>query len=183
MAGKHIIAMYSQSRPSGAREQRHNQRARNSAAEFHSKPYLPPNVGQPGIFGNPGMLLGKPVGKLGIVGMSAGKLGKVGVPFPLVGSPAGVPVGRPEMLGNKVGMVPSVGSPGMLGKPVGKLGMTVIPWPLFGSPGLTGAPVGSPGMCGNQVGKVSRVGCPAADGDGVGGGEGVVLGVGVADVV
>jgi len=45
------------------------------------------------------------------------------VSLPFVGSPGGTPVSRPGMLGNGVGMVPSVGSPGMLGWPVGKLGI------------------------------------------------------------
>lgn len=127
LTGKFIIAIYSQSCPSGTRRQYHNLCARNSSAAFHWKPHLPPRVGQPGMFGNPGML-GKPVGKLGTIGTSIGKLGKVGVPFPLVGGPAGMPVGRPGMLGKNVGMVLSVGgSPGVLGKPVGKLGMPGIP--------------------------------------------------------
>jgi hypothetical protein len=101
--------------------------ARTASAAFHWKPHLPPKVGKPGMFGNPGML-GKPVGKLGTIGMSVGKLGKVGVPFPPVGGPAGMPVGRPGMLGTNVGMVLSVGGrAGVLGKPVGKLGMPGIP--------------------------------------------------------
>jgi len=51
------------------------------------------------------------------------------------------------MLGNKVGMVPSVGSPGMLGKAIGKLGMPGV------TPPLLGRAVGKPGMLGNKVGK------------------------------
>jgi len=117
--------MSSQSFPS-ARGQYHKHCARNASAAFHRKPHLPPKVGQPGIFGIPG-ILGKPVGKLGTVGRPVGKFGKVGVLFPLVGGPAGMPVGRPGMLGDKDGMVPSVGSPGVLGKPVGQLGMPGIP--------------------------------------------------------
>jgi hypothetical protein len=49
--------------------------------------------------------LGSPEGKLG---SPVGKLGLASVPLPLVGSPGGAPVGRPGMLGDRVGMMPSV---------------------------------------------------------------------------
>jgi len=83
-----------------------------------------------------------------MLGSPVGKLGTGALPLPLVGSPAGAPVGKPGILGNRVGMEPPDGSPGLLGgKALGKLGM----------PGATlsllGRPVGKPGIPGKKVGK------------------------------
>jgi len=68
-------------------------------------------VGMVPSVGSPGML-GKPLGKLGMPGVTPPLLGR--------------PVGKPGMLGNKVGKA--------LGRPVGKLGAATGPLPPVGSP-------------------------------------------------